>query len=157
MAASRYGSQSSASSISVVPEVTIRRPRLVASGSMQYLVRVAADLLGDVEDALDDLIRQAALPRDGLVRPVEQRPRMPRVQLDEQIITIGKIAVDIGSRQPNLGRNVVHRGLTESVASALFSSGQDALADIVCACGRGLLTARTSRHMIILFDTSVGE
>ena len=32
--------------------------------------------------ALDDLIGKAALPGNGLVRPVEQRPRVPCYQLD---------------------------------------------------------------------------
>src|ERR1700758_903122 len=103
---------------------------------------VLSGWVGDVEETLDDLIRKAALPGDDLVCPVDQRARMPCDQLDEQIVTIGEVAVDAGPRQSNLGRNIVHRGLADSVTlDAAFSGGQDPLACIVCAGGCGWLTA----------------
>ena len=108
---------------------------------------VAAAVFGGVEDCLDDLIRKAALPGDGFACPVEQCPRVPSDQLDEQIVAVGEVAIDTGPRQANLTRNVVHRGLAHSVAiNATFSGGQDALACIVSGRGRSRLTGRSTRH-----------
>jgi len=85
-------------------------------------------VFGGVEHSLDDLIRKAALSRDGLACPVEQCPRVPCDQLDEQIVAVSEVTVDVGPRQSNLGGNVVHRGLADSVTiDAAFSGGQDAL------------------------------
>jgi hypothetical protein len=65
------------------------------------------------------------------VRPVVQRLYVPREQLDQQIITIGEVAVDAGSRQSNLRRDVVHRSFADPVAiDAAFSGSHDALACI---------------------------
>ena len=76
------------------------------------------------------------------MRPLVYRSRVPCDQFDEQIVTISEIAVDTWPRQPNLGRNVVHRGLADSVTiDAAFRGGQDAFACIVCTRGFGWLTA----------------
>jgi hypothetical protein len=101
---------------------------------------VAAAVFGGVEDRLDELIRKAALPGDRFACPVEQGPRVPCDQLDEQIVAVAEVAVDVGPRQANLTGNVVHRGLADSVAiDAALSRSQDALACTVCA--RSWLTA----------------
>jgi len=108
-------------------------------------------VFGGVEDCLDDLIGKAPLPGDGFACPVEQCPRVPSDQLDEQIVAVGEVAIDTGPRQANLTRNVVHRGLADSVAiNAAFSGGQDALARIVCARGCGWLAGRSLGHKPML-------
>src|SRR3984885_6709091 len=106
-----------------------------------------AAVFGGVENGLDDLIRKAALPGDRFACPAKQCPRVPGDQLDEQIVAVSEVAVDTGPRQSNLTRNIVHRGLADSVAiDAAFSGGQDALARIVCVRRCGWLTGRSSRH-----------
>ena len=117
---------------------------------------VAAGVFGGVEDHLDDLIRKAGVPGNRLACSAKQDPRVPCDQLDEQVVTIGEVAVDTGPRQSNLTRNVVHRGLADAVAiNAAFSGGQDALARIVCTRRCGWLTGRSSRHIARLLGTSV--
>ena len=107
------------------------------------VTHVCVDPPGNPHDwSLDDLIRKAALPGDRFACP-----GVPCDQLDEQIVAVSQIAVDVGPRQSNLGRNVVHRGLVDSVAiNAAFSGGQDALARIVGARRCDWLTGRSSRH-----------
>jgi phenylpyruvate tautomerase PptA (4-oxalocrotonate tautomerase family) len=133
----------------------LRRPRSDQSSAQGRAIGgdqvpgqgVAAGVVGDVEKTLDDLIRKAALPGDCLVCPVDQCARVPCDQLDEQIVAVSEVAVDAGTRQSDLGRNVVDGGLADSVAiDAAFSGGQDPLACIACARRCRWLTARSLRH-----------
>ena len=94
--------------------------------------RVAAAVVDQVDQPLDQLFVERPLAGDELARAVEQHPRAPFDQGAQQGVAVGEVPIHRGTRDPGLPADIVHRRLGNAVAQDhLFGGAQDLLTRLV--------------------------
>src|ERR1700738_2143295 len=67
---------------------------------------VTSAVVGDEDESLNDLFRQAGMLGDEPVCPLPHSAGVPRNQFNEQVVAIGKVAIDAGPRHRHLSSNI---------------------------------------------------